>query len=628
MLADLADLWIDTVVPELLPDDEKADAILADALDLLCNQGDIFIAAGIVFLDPGFATELIKPLLDHRLSKEFARTDVEEYVRATPGADRGAVGRLLRAIDDHAKNGLLSADLLPFFWRATELDPKDYDHAVRMLCDAGTLVELPAEEGEGGGGGGGGGAPARRLVMPMRMPKERPAKVSAKWVPEKLEAGVTQLGVRFEFFGSRMPAGAMQRCVAGCGALPGCLLLHVWQNGVLLHDEWGGGDAKALLELQHAEKTAAASLTAQVRGVGGAPALWRVLALLVGVVEAVLSEYSGTYYDELLVCPVCCAAGRWAKGAASEWELHEELDGKSSAYCTEADQSVPFRPDGATIVRPKTLTSMKGASAAGAQGGMGPLGALFEMKRSVPKAPSLAAAPAAAAAGGCRFFFVDAERLKAFEGKTMPHYQELLRSHPGLLVPRVITFAEACAGTLTDILTVSHRWMAPHDPDADGTQLRATQAHLKAHPETKWVWYDAWCMPQGQRTEAEIVEFKATLKEVNILYLGTRVLIILDLSYLSRFWTQFEAWLAMQQPTKDGLRPATPGERRWTIVPIYAAPQEFGTALESMWAKRSPEEAYGVLSQPDVTVTSQADKVTQLGKLKLLDSRVREELRS
>jgi hypothetical protein len=29
---------------------------------------------------------------------------------------------------------------------------------------------------------------------------------------------------------------------------------------------------------------------------------------------------------------------------------------------------------------------------------------------------------------------------------------------------------------------------------------------------------------------------QATLKEVNLLYLGTSVLILLDLSYLARFW--------------------------------------------------------------------------------------------
>ena len=43
-------------------------------------------------------------------------------------------------------------------------------------------------------------------------------------------------------------------------------------------------------------------------------------------------------------------------------------------------------------------------------------------------------------------------------------------------------------------------------------------------------------MPQGQRTGAEKVHFKHMLMHANLLYLGTRVLILLDLSYISRFW--------------------------------------------------------------------------------------------
>ena len=43
------------------------------------------------------------------------------------------------------------------------------------------------------------------------------------------------------------------------------------------------------------------------------------------------------------------------------------------------------------------------------------------------------------------------------------------------------------------------------------------------------------------------------LKRVNSLYLGMEVLLIMDLSYVSRFWTQFEAWLAMQRMTDVGL---------------------------------------------------------------------------
>ena len=73
-------------------------------------------AAGIVFLDPAFATEILKPLVDHRLSKASAKKDVMTFVRATQGAEAGAdtVARLLNAVNDHVTKGILSEALLPF----------------------------------------------------------------------------------------------------------------------------------------------------------------------------------------------------------------------------------------------------------------------------------------------------------------------------------------------------------------------------------------------------------------------------------------------------------------------------------------------------------------------------------
>ena len=43
-----------------------------------------------------------------------------------------------------------------------------------------------------------------------------------------------------------------------------------------------------------------------------------------------------------------------------------------------------------------------------------------------------------------------------------------------------------------------------------------------------------------------------------------------------------------------------------------------------MWASKTPKEAYDVLASPDVTVTNQKHKETQLKKLLALDREVRE----
>ena len=79
----------------------------------------------------------------------------------------------------------------------------------------------------------------------------------------------------------------------------------------------------------------------------------------------------------------------------------------------------------------------------------------------------------------------------------------------------------------------------------------------------------------------------------------------------------------MQTVTEHGLRPASESERRWHITPIYGANALYGQALETMWAKRTPEEAVEVLRQPDVMVTNASDKQIQLKKLTQLDRRMR-----
>ena len=111
-----------------------------------------------------------------------------------------------------------------------------------------------------------------------------------------------------------------------------------------------------------------------------------------------------------------------------------------------------------------------------------------------------------------------------------------------------------------------------------------------------------------------------------MLYLGTQVLILLDLSYVSRFWTQFEAWLSMQFATPGGLKSAvgTRNTRHHIVAIQNAAAQSelFTKALVDNWAEKTPEQAFEFLSKPDVTVTNQSDKDGQLLKIKSLGETV------
>jgi hypothetical protein len=46
------------------------------------------------------------------------------------------------------------------------------------------------------------------------------------------------------------------------------------------------------------------------------------------------------------------------------------------------------------------------------------------------------------------------------------------------------------------------------------------------------------CLAQGVRSPADKAEFRIMLPNINMLYLGCTVLVMMDRSYMSRFWTR------------------------------------------------------------------------------------------
>ena len=68
--------------------------------------------------------------------------------------------------------------------------------------------------------------------------------------------------------------------------------------------------------------------------------------------------------------------------------------------------------------------------------------------------------------------------------------------------------------------------------------------------------YDKMSLPQRGAhglNRLDKAEFQKMLPNINIIYLGASVVIFLDRSYFSRFWTGFEAWLSFRKATVDGL---------------------------------------------------------------------------
>ena len=213
------------------------------------------------------------------------------------------------------------------------------------------------------------------------------------------------------------------------------------------------------------------------------------------------------------------------------------------------------------------------------------------------------------------FYFVPTERLlHASPSEPIPSFQEL--RDKGWLEKRTINLQEAFCGSedAQSVLFVSHRWDTKAEPDPQGAQRLAILEYLRKHRRLRWVWYDWWCMPQrnrdgtDSRTPEERREFDTMLEDVGCLYLSMRVLILLDLQYLGRFWPQFEAWCSMQTVTPNGLVTSERSEARFDVRFVHSASKELGKALVHMLASKTAAQIHAQLAQPDVEVTNLKDK--------------------
>jgi len=246
-----------------------------------------------------------------------------------------------------------------------------------------------------------------------------------------------------------------------------------------------------------------------------------------------------------------------------------------------------------------------------------------------------------------------------WSGKTFPRMQEIKKWCPEAIEEITIWRRKAFHGDYRkEICAVSHRWDESSEPDSTGTHLKKIREFLVNDlegREVKWIWYDFWCLPQrkrkecgpgteltgkltltldgfgvkngGERTAREKMRFDHQLKHANLLYLGCYVLVLLDLAYQARFWTQFELWLSVQEGTDKGLKPATEVHtlKRVHLEPIHNATREHVVAAENAWRTKTPEDAYNMLKGTDVQVTNQSDKDLHLPKIRSLNDDVARE---
>jgi len=137
----------------------------------------------------------------------------------------------------------------------------------------------------------------------------------------------------------------------------------------------------------------------------------------------------------------------------------------------------------------------------------------------------------------CTFYFIDADKLRA-EGDTFDRMPEFgtLQQMGGWLVQKAIEIPKAHTGVyVDDMLAVSHSWESKSHPDTIGEQWKNIRKFMNTERGStfKWVWVDFPCMPQGSRTPYQRTVFRWMLKNVNALFLGGSILIVMDSAYLS-----------------------------------------------------------------------------------------------
>ena len=138
----------------------------------------------------------------------------------------------------------------------------------------------------------------------------------------------------------------------------------------------------------------------------------------------------------------------------------------------------------------------------------------------MPKLSQVAPQPLVDSTESCRFYMIKADFIREYSGAKLPFLQEMRSKHPEAIVEVTITYAEVVSGTHAEkILSVSHRWMTPQEPDPDGEQLKALRTFLKSDKgrEIALVWIDGGSMPQdqpeGSRSAADTADFKGMLSQ-------------------------------------------------------------------------------------------------------------------
>ena len=123
--------------------------------------------------------------------------------------------------------------------------------------------------------------------------------------------------------------------------------------------------------------------------------------------------------------------------------------------------------------------------------------------------------------------------LSIKRGERIGNFQAL-RQIPGALISVRASEGELLRGdAMARFRVVSHRWEDPDHPDPDGTKVKELQTFLKESQDVEGIWADYPCLPQGNnRSDEEQRYFDQALRDMNLLYMGSRVIVFVDREYL------------------------------------------------------------------------------------------------
>ena len=230
--AQLQSQWPD--VAEALTAPGYLAQLMSDVLSLLAGQGELFMAGGVVYLDSQLVTDLLSPIVDHRLDAQVEANalpllqHVLETADALPStaSDYADAQSRLRLLNDglHAlvsPAAELHAEVLPYFWRHLE-NPTHFEGHLSTLCEVGILFPVDAEPTTG----------AARWIMPVRLPEKPPSVALAQYWPVLARPGETRRSAIRTWHGE-LPPGLAERAVVAIARQPADFRLY-WRNGVLL----------------------------------------------------------------------------------------------------------------------------------------------------------------------------------------------------------------------------------------------------------------------------------------------------------------------------------------------------------------------------------------------------------